>query len=220
MKKTKETTSPKLSATHCFVTYWQAILDLMYLSLKSKLVCGLCPRPIVRCVHIKGLRKRRQRVGMLHLSADNDGLQFPVLCRAVFQMHHIPAQQLKMPTSHDTEACLCTLNDCVIMPQIEMSVAALWAHKSILATARALSGVSSRLLMKSFVWTTCARGLDEQKLWLQGEWSAYVCGEGSVTSTHKPFEGSGYLHRVWVQEISFLKDKEKQTNHWEWSTGW
>lgn len=62
-------------------------------------------------------------------------------------------------------------------------------------------------------------GSGKQKLWLRGGWSADVRGEGSGMSTHKPSWGSWLSSEsagaAVTQEIGFLKDKEKQTNHWE-----
>lgn len=107
----------------------------------------------------------------------------------------------------------------VIMPQVEVAVAILWAYKPILAIFS--SWVPSILLMKSFVRTTCAQGLDEQNS------DCKVDGAHTQPGKRHPAGAKWHFntqHILWIwlstqtvdsamtQKIGSLEDREKQTN--------
>lgn len=107
----------------------------------------------------------------------------------------------------------------VIMAQIEIAVPILWVHKPILAIFSIW--VPSSLLMKSFVRTTCAQGLDEQNSDCKVDGLHTQPGKRHPAGAKWHFN-TRHILRIWLstqtvgsamtQRIGSLEDSEKQTN--------
>lgn len=101
---------------------------------------------------------------------------------------------------------LSTTEHSIIVPQIEMTVAILWAHKPILAIAWPFSGVGFHLVS----WWRAFYGPPVLGVWtsktLIARWMEHTCSQGngtlsglSGTLTHDTSWGSGTPPRLWAR---------------------